>query len=258
MDQKNASLTVVGCGIKSVSHITVEAQVHIEKSEKVLFLVNSPLIGEWIRVQNPRAESLGTLYYSQKMRLDCYRAITSYIVEEVKKPQHVCVVLYGHPTVFAMPALDALKQLKQDHYNAWILPAVSAEDCLFADLCIDPSSHGCQSYEATGFLTRPCLFDPRCHLILWQVGVIGCFHHPEGFDNKKGLTVLRDYLAKHYGLEHEVILYEAATFPHDKPRIERLALKDLAQAYFSEISTLYVPPLSRIACDPHMVLQLGL
>jgi hypothetical protein len=33
-----------------------------------------------------------------------------------------------------------------------MLPAVSAEDCLFADLGVDPGAAGCQSHEAADFL----------------------------------------------------------------------------------------------------------
>jgi hypothetical protein len=35
-----------------------------------------------------------------------------------------------------------------------MLPGISAEDCLFADLGIDPGIYGCQSYEATDFLAN--------------------------------------------------------------------------------------------------------
>jgi hypothetical protein len=35
-----------------------------------------------------------------------------------------------------------------------MLPAISAEDCLFADLGVDPADHGCPSYEATDFLVH--------------------------------------------------------------------------------------------------------
>jgi len=43
--------------------------------------------------------------------------------------------------------------------------------------------------------------------------------------------------------EHEVIIYEAAQLSLCAPRIDRLPLRDLADAPAVPVSTLYVPPL---------------
>src|SRR3954469_14687474 len=99
----STSLVVVGSGIKFVSHLTTEAIAHIEKSEKVLYLVNEPAMKEWIQKKNKNAESLDPLYVRHELRIDSYNAITNYILDNVRKKQHVCVVLYGHPAVFAKP-----------------------------------------------------------------------------------------------------------------------------------------------------------
>ena len=58
-----------------------------------------------------------------------------------------------------------------------MLPGISAEDCLFADLGVDPAEAGCQSYEATRFLERRPAIEPRAALILWQIGVVGSANH---------------------------------------------------------------------------------
>src|SRR3990167_3227259 len=157
---QDTSLTVVGAGIKFLSHITVEAKAYIEQSQKLLYLVNNPVLKEWLKKTNPNAESLDELYQKYPLRLHCYRAITEYILETVRKRQHVCVVLYGHPSVFAQPALDAVIQAKKEGLDARILPGISAEDCLFADLMIDPGRFGCQSFEASDFLVHERQWDP--------------------------------------------------------------------------------------------------
>ena len=53
---KSGSLVLVGSGIKFVSHITNEAKASIEQADKVLYLVNEPAIGEWIRRTNSNSE----------------------------------------------------------------------------------------------------------------------------------------------------------------------------------------------------------
>ena len=68
-------------------------------------------------------------------------------------------------------------QARAEGFNARMLPGISAEDCLFANLGADPGTHGCQSFEATSFLLRKPKFDTLTHLILWQIlfGIQGIF-----------------------------------------------------------------------------------
>jgi tetrapyrrole methylase family protein/MazG family protein len=252
----NASLIVVGSGIKFISHLTTEARTYIEQSNKVLYLVNEPAMKSWIQKTNPQAESLDNLYIKHRLRRDCYLGITQYILEMLRKNQHVCVVLYGHPTVFSKPALDAVIQAKNEGYYAKVLPDISSEDCLFADLLIDPGSCGCQSFEATDFLIHHRQFDRNSHVILWQIGSIGILDHAVTRETTKNIDVLVDYLSQYYSAEYEVIVYEAAQYPCFEPSITRLPLKELSQTDISGISTLYIPPISTTPCDVKMLAAL--
>ena len=66
-----------------------------------------------------------------------------------------------------------------------MVPGISAEDCLIADLGIDPAVNGCQSYEATDFLMNARLIDPSSQLILWQAGALGDWtFQTRGYDLK--------------------------------------------------------------------------
>jgi uncharacterized protein YabN with tetrapyrrole methylase and pyrophosphatase domain len=253
-----SSLVIVGCGIKFISHLTTEAKAYIEQSDKVLYLINEPAMKEWIQNANPNTESLDGLYTKHPLRKDCYREITNFILENLRKKQHVCVVMYGHPTVFAQPALDAVNQARKEGYDARVLPGISAEDCLFADLLINPGSHGCQSFEATDLLLYRKKIDPTCHLILWQVSVIGELGHSRRYDNKQGINLLITYLLAFYKPEQEVVLYEAAQYPHFEPVIERLSLSRLSSATISRIATLYIPPAYKAACDESVMKILGI
>lgn len=244
---QNASLVVVGSGIKFISHLTHEAKTYIQQSDIVLYLVNDPAMKEWIKENNPLTESLDALYTQYCFRKDCYSAITEYILKVLRKKQHVCVVLYGHPTVFSQPGLNAVLLARKEGYEAKVLPGISAEACLFADLLINPGDCGCQSFEATDFLIRQRTFDPYSHLILWQVDVIGRLDNPQIHDNTQGTKLLVEYLARSYQINHEVIIYEAAQYPGFDPTIERKSLEQLIETCFSRISTVYIPPLPKKA-----------
>lgn len=253
----SASLVVVGSGIKFYSHLTHEAKSNIIQSDKVLYLVNDPVMQEWIKKNNPRAESLDELYFKYSLRKQSYEAITNYILDNLHSNKHVCVVLYGHPTVLAQPALDAVIQAKAEGFYAKTLPAISSEDCLYADLMINPSYCGCQSYEATDFLIHQRKIDDSGHLILWQIDNIGMLGHSAPKDNK-GIKLLVTYLQNYYKLNHEVIIYEAAQYPYFDPRIDKLPLSKLPEAHLTRISTLYVPPGRKALCDVKIALELNI
>src|SRR5207253_2021122 len=124
-------------------------------------------------------------------------------------------------------------------FEARMLPGVSAEDCLFADLGINPGMTGCQSFEATDFLVRRPKFDTRSGLILWQIGPI-CDLRFRTTRNLSGIRILVNYLQKYYEPAYEVVLYEAAQLPLCNPIIQRVPLARIPKTRFSPIATLYV------------------
>src|SRR3990167_6833486 len=120
-----------------MSHLTHEAKIYIEQSDKVLYLVNEPAMKEWICKSNVNSESLDGLYFKYPLRSQCYKAIADYVLEVLRTNINVCVVLYGHPLVFAQPAMMAVIKARKEGYPVKVLPGISAEDCLFADLLVD-------------------------------------------------------------------------------------------------------------------------
>jgi len=254
----NTSLVVAGSGIKFVSHLTQEAQAYIKQSDIVLHLMNDPAMKMWIEVNSQRSEALDHFYARHRLRRDCYAAITEYILETVRKKQHVCVMLYGHPAVFAQPGREAVRRAREEGIDARLLPGISAEDCLFADLLVDPGTVGCQSFEATDFLLHRRRFDGSSHLILWQVSLIGVLDNPSTHDNRQGASLLVKYLSQQYALTHEVILYEAAQYPSFNPQIQYVELQNLPEINFSRVSTLYVPPSRRAVYDPSILEALNM
>ena len=257
MQSKQGSLAIVGIGIKLISHLTVEAKAHIEQADKVFYLVTGQLAAEWVTQLNSTAESLRPLYQLGKRRLDTYHDMVKHILAAVQQGQKVCAVFYGHPGVFVLPSHEAIKQAQAQGFTAFMLPGISAEDCLFADLGIDPAAVGCQSFEATDFLVYHRRFDPHSALILWQIGVIGQLRKTAQL-NPQGLHILTEVLGSYYPAHHLVTVYEAAQSPLADPIIQSVKLEILPQTAVSAISTLYVPPKPGAELDLNMVKQLGL
>ena len=252
---QRGSLTVVGTGIQLGLHVTAETRAELERAGELLHLVTEPAARVWLESLNPRARSLHPLYEAGRPRADIYARLVEEIVAAVRRGGAVCAAFYGHPGVFAFPAHEAVRRARSEGFPARMLPAVSAADCLFADLGVDPAI-GFHSYEATDFLLHGRNVDPTAALILWQVTLVGETKAAQA-PSRQGVRVLAERLARDYGPGHEVVLYEASVYPVAEPAIQRLALGELAQAELPRLATLYVPPLRRPVVDREMAERLG-
>ena len=164
------------------------------------------------------------------------------IVTESLRGSSVCVVLYGHPGFFAAPGHEAIRQVRANGLRAQMLPGVSALDCLFADLGIDPGRTGLQAYEATYFYRTQPPLDPRATLALLQVGMLG----EEGGTPTAAVSgrfpLLVEMLRPHYGEGSEAILYEASQYPGTPPTIVRFQLRDRELPRPTTLATLCITP----------------
>jgi hypothetical protein len=236
-------LTVVGTGMRAGLHMTTETRLAIEQAKRVLYLVADPVSEACIRKLNPNAESLWHMYQSGKPRIEIYEAIIAKILDELESAGDLCAAFYGHPGVLTYPAWESIRRARAIGRRARMLPAISTEDALFADLGFDIGRAGLQSFEASRFMYYKYNFDPSAGLLLWQVSVLGEVDwNPPHTGVRPRLEVLAGYLMKFYGPEHEVFLYHAPELPTSRPLIERVALRDLSRAESIAMSTLYIPP----------------
>jgi hypothetical protein len=91
----------------------------------------------------------------------------------LRNGENVVGVFYGHPGVFVSPSHRTIDIARDEGYTVKMLPGISAEDCLFADLGIDSSTPGCLAYEATDMLLCKKPLIPSSHMVLYQVGCVG-------------------------------------------------------------------------------------
>ena len=259
----SGSLVVVGVGMTFVGHVTVEVRAHIEQADRVFVVVANPAMVSWLEELNPNTSIL-YLYQEREAGRDAAREWESQIADAievlltpVREGDAVCLVLDGHPGVAVPPVHEAVRRARAEGLVARKLPAVSAEDCMFADLGIDPARHGCQSFEATDFLIRRRVASTTSALVLRQIGLIGEFMLM-GRRNERGLRVLTEVLQESYGEAHEVVVYEAAPYAIAGPTIQRIPLNRLSHAAITDFSTLYVPPTAQAPLDEAMIRRLGI
>jgi len=251
------SLACVGIGMTLGSHISPMARSHIQEADVVFSGMSDGIVELWLKGMNQDVRSLQPYYREGKSRLKTYREMVAAILAEVRAGKRVCGVFYGHPGVFAWVPHKAIETARSEGYSARMEPGISSEDCLYADLGIDPGSRGCQHYEASQFMLYRRCVDASAWLILWQIGVAGDKSLKRFSTGEAHRQVLVDVLARHYPLNHEVVIYRAATLPIQSPRIERLALKALPQAEIGMADTLAIPPARPLEADPEIRARLA-
>ncbi len=247
---RRGQLVVVGTGLRTTGHFTSEAIAWIRAADKVLYVVGDPVAEEVLRTLNPDAvESLQDLYGEGKERQDTYDQMVERILECVRSGLRTCAAFYGHPGVFVYPSHVAVRRARAEGFSAIMLPGISAEDCLFADLGIDPAAYGCQSYEATDYLFSQRRLEPSSALVLWQVGVVGSTTFTSGEYDRSLLPLLVAKLSETYPPHHRVFVYEAAVQIGCPPRVVQCPLAQLAATPMSAATTLFVPPARAVVPD---------
>jgi RimJ/RimL family protein N-acetyltransferase len=171
------------------------------------------------------------------------------MLDEVRAGKRVCGAFYGHPGVFAGVPHDAIEQARREGYDAYMEPGISAEDCLYADLGIDPGRYGCQHFEASQLMLYRRRIDPSAYLVLWQVGVAGDRSLARFATGAEYRQVLVDVLTRDYDPGHEAIVYKVATLPTQRARIERTTIGQLPEVDIDMHATVVIPPAHPLQAD---------
>ena len=231
--------------------MTHEARSWIGTADIVLHLVPDP-VGESLidRLSAGRNRSLRRHYDEHSNRRDAYEAMVVEIIDVVRDGHTACAAFYGHPGVFSLVPRMAIERARDEGFAATMSPGISAEDCLFADLLVDPADSGLITYEATDYLINKRVVDPTTGLVLWQIGKLAVFEPGDRTSSSEAKRALVGKLAEHYPTGHRVVLYEAATLPGEPPAITELALNDLPAESTHAGHTLYIPPAEPARADP--------
>ncbi len=248
-DAPTGRLIIVGTGIRTTGQLTVEAIAWMKAADVLFHVVADPVALEVISLlRTDQTIDLREYYAEGKLRRESYEDMADAIAAKVAEGYVVCVALYGHPGVFARVPYLAIERVRAQGNPAQMLPAVSAEDCLYAELLVDPGM-GCAQYEATNFLQHNHVADPTIHLLLWQIGMLGDWTHRESRDPERNMALLVEKLSRWYPLDHRVTVYQASVHLDTPPRADEVALSELPRAWVGASCTLHIPPAQQFVRD---------
>jgi uncharacterized protein YabN with tetrapyrrole methylase and pyrophosphatase domain len=246
------SLIVVGTGIKTTGQLTIEALAWMRQAQSLVYVVGDPIAQAVINAIKPDAEDLSIYYQEGQQRIYAYEAMIKHIIGNVHSGKLTVGAFYGHPGVFAYPSHESIRRLRADGYKAKMLPGISAEDCMFADLGIDPAVGGMQTYEATDFLINGPIIDNSTQLVIWQIGTLGDLTYHRNKYDTSAMPLLVERLAYFYPRSHLITVYEAPMFPGVEPMIARIPLYSLSEFPITAAMTLYIPPARLRSPDPEL------
>lgn len=245
-------LIVAGSGIRAVGQLTLETVAWIEAADVVCYVLADPVTERWVLDHARDAEDLSQLHDPAQARLYSYATMAARLVDHARRGKTVVGLFYGHPGVFTSPSHWAVELAQSEGIDARMLPGVSAEDCLFADLGVDPGRGAFQAFEATEMLLTQREPAPDAHVVIWQIGVIAAQQLGTG----AGLRAFTDYLLRFYPADHEVVHYRAPQTAVGQPLRQNVRLADLPNVGASVTSTLYIPPVVSRSIDAEQVARL--
>ncbi|KAK6354057.1 hypothetical protein TWF730_008475 [Orbilia blumenaviensis] len=242
---KTGSLILVGTGVKSLCQLTLEAIQELERADIIYYAVRDATLEGFIKKKNHRAVDLYQYFINDEQipESDLYIQISEVILGDVRKGLYVVGAFFGHPGLFMSSNRRALAIAQAEGYMAKMLPGISVDDCLLADLGIDPSFVGCLTCEAWDFLIHDHVGLLSRHVIMYEIGYL----KPSGKSIKIDYyQILVAKLQEIYGDLHPLVNYTAATSPLMQPVIEHFTVGDLfkpdIRKRVTSASTLYFPP----------------
>jgi len=259
-EKKIGKLVCVGTGLRMAGQLTPLSKSYIESFDVVFAAVPNMFTREWLKGVAKNYVCILDHYddaqLDGKNRRDTYRRMADTILAEVRAGKKVCAAFYGHPGIFACISHMAIKDARAEGFEAHMEPGISALDCLVADLGIDPGNNGMISMEATQFMIFERVIDPSALFVVWQIGIAGDLTLKRYDTEPAHLQIIVNKLARTYSLDHEVILYEAATHALEQTRSEKIRLGDLPNARLKQHTTLVIPPAQSMQYDEDIMKQL--
>ncbi|MBW1881018.1 MAG: hypothetical protein JRI25_07210 [Deltaproteobacteria bacterium] len=240
-------ITIIGLGILGIQQVTRETERALDRSNEVLFVDTGIATRAFLEQHCPRITDLyAESYRVRGARLNAYHHMAARTVDAALDHGPVAFAMTGHPLVYAYAPPLIIDMARLLGLTVQVLPGISALDCLFAELVLDPCTHGLQMYEATDLLLRRRPLQPDVPTLIWQVGNLETRLHTDRMSQPERFERFREHLLRFYPPQHLVTAYFAAPIPLMPSTVLRFPLLEITDhaATLHPGVTLYLPPVS--------------
>jgi precorrin-6B methylase 1 len=236
---------IIGLGIMNVDQLSREAIRAIGESNEVLYVDNGVGTQTFLEGLCPRVTSLFESSYEESgCRLGSYDQMAARVIASALEHPPVTFAMSGHPTVGAEAPFLIQALAKSLGLNVSVQPGISAMDCLFAELMIDPCQSGVQMFEATDLLLRKHSLIPEVPALIWQIGAVETRLHTTRRSKPRRFERFLRHVLQFYPSSHEAVAYFASQHPLMRSQILRFPLGNIGD-HAAELHpgfTLYIPP----------------
>ena len=253
-----ADVYIVGLGVLNVDHLTRETERVIRRSNEVLYVDTGIATRAFLEGLCPRVTSLfETSYEEQGPRLNAYHHMAARVLDAALDHAPVTFAMHGHPVVGAYAPFLIRDMARLLDLEVLVLPGVSAMDCLFAELMVDPCVAGMQMYEATDLLLRRRPLQADIPALIWQIGCVETRLHTTRVSKPERFERLRSHLLRFYPPEHQATAAYSTPHPLMPSTIHRFALQDISKyAHLLHAGfTLFVPAVHEAPIEDHELLR---
>lgn len=240
-----ADIYVVGLGIKTVHHVTREAEHAMRSSNKIFYVDSGFGVEEYLTSLCPETYSMLDRYQEGSDRRGAYHAMAATVLDAALDDGPVCFATYGHPQVYVYPTRLIREAAALLGLTVRVIAGISALDSILIDLDIDPGPQGFQMYEATDVLTRARPLQPDVPCLLWQVSAVETALYSPDRGTAERFTRLQNYLLRFYPANHPVTMVLSSAYPLIESVTETFPLGELAVylADHLQAGTMYLPPV---------------
>lgn len=249
MIQGKADIYLLGSGIKSIYHITLETRLILSSCKELYYYHDLPSLEEYFRSIHPEPVNLLERFYIDGMdRGEIYSSTVAFVIERAMANPGIAFITHGHPLVGSTISQLLIEAAGKNGLNLEILSAVSCFDSIVTDLRIDPIQNGLMIIEASDLLGHSEPMNPHIDCILMQIADIGS---PVASRKKEHgadrLSELKAYLLRYYPSDHQVSIIESSVEVGFPGEIRTVALRKLDGISFTLLynHSLYIPALPR-------------
>jgi uncharacterized protein YabN with tetrapyrrole methylase and pyrophosphatase domain len=250
-DDTPVDIYIIGTGMVGYSQMTLEAQSVLEAAERIYLVHYQDTVYEYMEKHAETVE-LTEEYTEGEPRQNTYDRMAERVLEGAEETDGpVVFALYGHPIVFVSPTRWICERAPDRGLEVEVLPGVSSMDCLYADIALDPASHGIQMFGATDLLLRDHEIQPNMPAMVWQIGSVETVLYNTADNKPERFTRIREYLQEHYPDNHTVYLLQTATYPITESKQIGFELDEFEEMSdeVNDIQTLYIPPVEKPEVD---------
>lgn len=240
-------LFIVGAGVRSGLHLTLEAQQVLSSCDIIFALHDDQLFIERLRRYCCDVRSFEDLYEeSQHLeRSEIYRLVAKRIVSSARDASRTAFVAFGHPGFLISASHYTGELATAEGVDVVVLPGVSTFDTLLCDLGED-LGYGVQIFCAENLVENKFTLDPRVPLLLFQLTQFRNRYLITSTPAPEDLRPIVTYLSTYYPADHKCKLVVSATNVLERELIVGCSIRDIADRAdlpWDLRPTLFVPQL---------------